>query len=748
MQKIKINSNNRNNKYENKKFINYCNIVKNNQSLRQLMITNNPYNFIIPNFKLLKNDPLFKQLHLNGFKKLLYDNKEIYSVSHYNSLYPENFYHIWEILNEFNIIDVDCKKIIFIDDGICNPLGHMESTMLYCQKVLYSQHEFIRLCFNEDKELKKKDLQYHNKFISIYNNHKLYDFANDQQHTNINDKIKNYFSTKETRFDFAMGFSNKMCNNLLLLSIVKEKSNAVVYIDDYLDGTIDELINEFVHNYEEAFIYQPEIQDKFDTSCFLILKRYKNKSTETKNTTNINEIRQKYYEDLNDHLLAIYDKSIDYEYMTPFYINLENDDLKENINKCYTWCKKYDIPFKTNNSINILDSLIINNNKYYSYLFEKNLCDFENIIFTNDSVPIKQLYSIKRDLEYYKKIVNTKEKFVNNNLEYNIIDWNKFNNSIYLYTHLCKIIMWKSNAELVDNSWINIYEILTKENIIEQIKTNNIKSFHICETSGSSISVLNHYIKTKTNKTLQWYAQCPYYKDNFKGKYDLITLMPNNWLKYKNNDIEDITTIDKYVKNNKYKELLDLDIIICENKYHNEEKQYLRLILCQIYSMIELLPKGKMFIIKMFLPLSDPTIVSILYLLTSIYQKIKIVKPMSNCLNNLDVYCICFNYIGRENIPERMIKRIRQLINDNDINNTIIPINFIDNDFIDKLIKIIKELTNVHINYIEYTLNIRDAYYTNYDLQNDHSILKEKVCNNWLNDMNIEKIQDKDKLFV
>ena len=106
----------------------------------------------------------------------------------------------------------------------------------------------------------------------------------------------------------------------------------------------------------------------------------------------------------------------------------------------------------------------------------------------------EKLHANKRNLNKYKRIIDTKEQFVDNDFDKDIIDWNKLTDCIDLYKNLKKMITWKFNAEAVNNIWLKFYELLVQENIIEA-NIKKIKTFHMCETTGSSIFAFNHYLQ-------------------------------------------------------------------------------------------------------------------------------------------------------------------------------------------------------------------------------------------------------------
>ena len=175
------------------------------------------------------------------------------------------------------------------------------------------------------------------------------------------------------------------------------------------------------------------------------------------------------------------------------------------------------------------------------------------IVFKNDieldedtfyNIHNEALYKIKRKLNKFKRIIDSKEKFINNDIENNIIDWNKLIDCTNFFKNLKKIISWKFNAEFIDNECLSFYEIIEHEDLIN-INEDRIKTLHLNEKSCSFILALNHYISTKTSiKNYQWYAQCFNYEKNFIGKINFRKLFPTRWLK--DNNLTNLENIENY----------------------------------------------------------------------------------------------------------------------------------------------------------------------------------------------------------
>jgi hypothetical protein len=304
-----------------------------------------------------------------------------------------------------------------------------------------------------------------------------------------------------------------------------------------------------------------------------------------------------------------------------------------------------------------------------------------------------------------------------------------------LNRNLKKIVVWKFNTELVNDSWLKFYEILAHENLVSHNLT-KFKSFHIHETTGAQIFALNHYIVTHTNiKSFEWLAECQNYDVDFVGKYDLYELFPTRWVNTKGNLISSETCL-KDVRLN------SLDLIICETKLTTE---FERDLLHMIFTVLQILPKNKSFIIKMFIPITDPTVISTIYLLTRFFKTVKMVKPTSSSLNSSELFCICKNYTGYENIDMTVKNRLNNQLNKASQTDQSVEIT-VNKTFFDNIVKINELFVDKQINFINELLFFRKHYYCDYDLQKNVTSMKDNFISNWCLENDIKPISREKKI--
>jgi len=709
---------------------------------RQYAFYNNKYNQIVPNLKILYLDNNFKQKNFNGYKKFYYNNKIINRIIEYDAFYPENFYYIWEILYKFKLISQNMSKFLLVDDN--NSKGHLEACIKYCEDIVLSDNinEFIRipLGINNVTEFDKK-------FISEYSNHKVYNFTN----YNFSDKkwllSSNIVEQFEyNKFDFIICLLNDILKNIIPLQLIKKNGNMIIYINNFMDISNDNFIISISDMFIDSIIYKAEIQDNLDTSTWIVLKNFKYDNISKSNLLkiinnlgsnitlieNLNIIRKKFFMIYMKNYLELCSKI---KYFKKFDdINYNNNNNNYN-NICKEWANKYGLILKQYNvnfNIDNYISIILSSNIFNDNIKNVKIHEKFNIYHQN----------LNQKLNEYIKIISTKEKIVDNNYNDNILDWNKLINCISISKNLKKIISWKFNGEFVTTQWLELYEILAHEKLFENISNDKFISLHLYENTGASIFALNHYIKTHKNiKYFKWYSHCTNYNASFMSKYKLD---PENFIHNNNNTQLNLQNIEYYITDKRF---YDLDIIICNGlKISNDNKNFIiKMIYYQVYTILRLLPINKHAIFKIFIPLSNSLIISILYLLSCVFKTIKLINSSIGNDDRIDIYCVCIEYLGYNIIPVNIKTRLKYLLN-NDINNSIFPQTIIPDTFYNNLKNINDYFCQNKINLLKNSLALRNTYYYDYNIQNELSLAKEIYIKKWIDDNIIKIINESDKI--
>lgn len=284
-----------------------------------------------------------------------------------------------------------------------------------------------------------------------------------------------------------------------------------------------------------------------------------------------------------------------------------------------------------NNFYNIIDI------KYSFFNEENNNNDNDNIeILVN-----KTLYD-------YLKIMKSKINKYSNKWEI----YKKYTNPYeYIHTIIPNTKHSVSKLKPISGSYYKFIEIFNTYDILNELNSEKIKTFHLAEGPGGFIEAI---LSIRNNKNDIYYGMTLQNENNINipGWKNSSSFLNNN----KNVIIEsgfdndgDITS-----KNNllycysKYKNSIDLitgdgsfDFSVIFNK---QETSLFKIILCQFIFAISIQKTGGMFILKVFDLFTKPSI-ELLYLLTLCYEKVYISKLNTSRISSSEKYIICKNFM-------------------------------------------------------------------------------------------------------
>jgi hypothetical protein len=321
-----------------------------------------------------------------------------------------------------------------------------------------------------------------------------------------------------------------------------------------------------------------------------------------------------------------------------------------------------------------------------------------------------------------------------------------------MFKNMKRIISWKYKTEMTTNGWTKMYEMLCNENIIDDNK-DTIKTFHICEAPGSFISSINHYIFTRTSiKYYNWYAQSlnPLRRERRKfssvldDRFGLIKNYPNRWLFgiNKTGDITDQDNIKSYECNPLLKDIDlitgDVGVRIPSNMFNEQEAYTGHINYGQVLAGLVVLPLGKKFIFKAFNPFTEPFTISLIYLLTCIFDNVSIIKPKTSHPSSSEVYIYCKGYNGFDTLNIR--DRLFYLLMNFDITNCIVD--NIDKGFIEELIKCSSYFVSRQKKSIERSLDYRYTFYNNLDIQKRIEDERDTNIETWIEENKLEVLEN------
>ena len=313
------------------------------------------------------------------------------------------------------------------------------------------------------------------------------------------------------------------------------------------------------------------------------------------------------------------------------------------------------------------------------------LLNYDNIVLicnNNQNVNIKinkvlndTLNELKIEINSFDDLWDVYKKYTN---PYEYIHSNYTNKS------LCKL-------KPLSRSFYKMIEIINCYKLNKMFDTKNINTFHLAEGPGGFIEALVYF---RNNKNDKYYGMTLVNSDkNVPGWKKSTHFLNNNKNVFIEKGLDD--TGDLLVQKNleychlKYKGSMDLitgdggfDFSMDFNK---QETLSLKLIYAQICYALIMQKYGGTFVLKIFDIFTEPTI-DFLYLLSSLYKNVFIMKPETSRIANSEKYIICKGY---------------KINDDKELYKTIISSysNVINNDYIHRILNI--KIPNYFLNKIE-----------------------------------------------
>jgi 23S rRNA U2552 (ribose-2'-O)-methylase RlmE/FtsJ len=310
-------------------------------------------------------------------------------------------------------------------------------------------------------------------------------------------------------------------------------------------------------------------------------------------------------------------------------------------------------------------------------------------------IPYYQNLIIKRaEMNYYKRIMDTKPSSVfclgcDRQTQGALLSWDKLSYLLDPYKNLRRVIRENYNAELCSNAWLKMYELLNIVSDLTPPNKDKIKSFHLCEAPGAFISALNHFLANK-NQELEWYAQTLKPTNNnaaIEDTYGLINAYPTRWI-FGDPEVDDSGDIthSKIIKYySRLPELQELDLITsdaglqCDPRQLNEQETHLSKInMGQIVCILACLPVGKNAIFKTFLPMSEPLTISLIYLVTQLFENVSVTKPLTSRCTNSEIYIVLKKYKG---IKKELLNILYGILDDPNITSKSLLFQHIESKF-------------------------------------------------------------------
>lgn len=707
------------------------NSVENNQNLR------------IRFFKGIALTPIvsYDANFLSKIKQL------IPNMTLYQPFYPERFYSVWEFLQHEYLSD--CKNCLFI--GQEQNLGSIESLILYHERY---QHSYA-------------NNKYH-VWLTGQETYNYYDKSYSLSSPNVNYLAQSYnleflaSSLGLQQYDFIIIDAISMFDNILnwnneehdlqatlfylltILTKLKTSSSVLIRMTTIGQHSWNYIFDICYRYFKEYTFIRPKTSNPYNPEIYLFL----NKFIGNRSDLVLDQFLKTFY---RNKIYELFNLNIDCNPNNPIlkkYIenrNVWRNNLLQNLEGksvidtdiCYIskWHNKYNL--KQIKDIRYSD-YIISNRHDYLFSIENNSeltlrCVVPSILLDNTSY--NRLLNKKAVLNHCKRIMDTKPSrmFMDPNKMHDFsneyyITWDAITNQLDYYKYIKNKIKKYYGGQMVTNAWIKLYEILnTFPEILDSNKT--IKSFHLCEAPGAFVSAIHHYLTIK-NQNLDWYAQTlnPAYnqKEALQDHYGLMSEYPEKWLfGDKSNNTGDITcsAIIKYYAN--HPDLQNIDFmtgdagIICNpNCINEQETQLVKINMGQIVCILACLSVGKSAVFKTFLPMSEPLTISLMNLLSVLFQTVTIHKPNASGGSNSEVYIILEFYKG---ISNSMLEMLYVMLDDPKITSKSFITDKLDRNFFKEYIDSISKLIDRQIEFL-----MRN-YYFYYNSDKLHEVESKKT---------------------
>jgi len=274
-----------------------------------------------------------------------------------------------------------------------------------------------------------------------------------------------------------------------------------------------------------------------------------------------------------------------------------------------------------------------------SFLIHKNI---ECII---QETPTEVKYS--NSLSYY--LYNIKKQIDKHEREWDI--YKKYTNP---YEYINSIVPYKKKSiakhKPLSRSYYKMIEIMNTFNI--DFSTNPIQSFHLAEGPGGFIEALLH---KRNNKSDKYIGMTLIDNDNdpnipaWKKTSDFLNKNQNVVIETGADNTGNILSLENLVYcKNKYGS--SMDIITGDGgfdfslDFNNQEISISRLLFAQMCFAVSMQKKRGIFILKIFDCFMEHS-VDILYILSSFYDKVYIIKPQTSRYANSEKYIVCKDFL-------------------------------------------------------------------------------------------------------
>ncbi|KAF8821965.1 ribosomal Rna large subunit methyltransferase J protein [Cardiosporidium cionae] len=294
------------------------------------------------------------------------------------------------------------------------------------------------------------------------------------------------------------------------------------------------------------------------------------------------------------------------------------------------------------------------------------------------------------------------------------------------------ILAKKNHIELVTNAWVKLYEILEKTDILSHSIDGqaSVQSVHLCECPGGFVCATNHYLKSlDENVHFDWRAISlnPYYEGNnpftMINHDDLYQFTAQHWI----NGADDTGNIISkkniehiWNRTSRHPSPWKIDFVTADGSVpvqhdpSNQEILTAPLHFAELICALGLLKIKGSLVLKMFTFFEHHSL-SILAIMSMLFEQVTIVKPRTSKPGNSEVYVLGFNFQGVRSV---LLKKLTSLVKENLSEDfSIIPKEWIPLDFIGEVIDCSAYFSENQISTISENLRLWERGFTDVEIE-------------------------------
>jgi 23S rRNA U2552 (ribose-2'-O)-methylase RlmE/FtsJ len=332
--------------------------------------------------------------------------------------------------------------------------------------------------------------------------------------------------------------------------------------------------------------------------------------------------------------------------------------------------------------------------------------------------------------------------------------WGSHTSFTSLSADVVRTLRRKFDIEMCTIAWTKMYEMLEKFSLIKP-SDGKFRSVHLCEAPGAFICATNHYLRTRYRGTRwSWFAVSlnPYFEGNdFDAMLDddrLIVHTFDNWYFGEDDtgnimERANIEGVWRRAKEMGSVHLVTADgSIDCQSDPNDQETLTAPLHYCEMVTALGLLSKGGSFVLKMF-TLFESSSITILFLLSCVFEKLHVFKPATSKAGNSEVYVVCQNY---RPIPQEHLKVLLEHAGPHVFKNgvAIVSQQLVPKTFLSQAIECAVQFAEWQRTTIEE--NLRSFNNLTPERRRQITSIRNMVAQEWIAQFRIKKLDKRDRL--